>query len=121
MKGLKGEVYMNNSNQLNSFELILHAGNAKSSAIEAINAANNENYELVESKLNEAGDELTMAHQMQTDLLMKMMKGEEVPVDILMVHAQDHLSNAILMNELAKQFIEMKKEIQELRKQLNEK
>ena len=71
--------------------------------------------ERAEKKLQEASEELTIAHQMQTDLLTKMSRGEEVKVDILMVHAQDHLSSAILVNDLAKQLIAMEKEIQELK------
>jgi len=83
--------------------------------MEAIRAANQKDYELAEKKLQEASEELTIAHQMQTDLLTKMSRGEEVKVDILMVHAQDHLSSAILVNDLAKQLIAMEKEIQELK------
>lgn len=106
---------MEDEKQVESFTLILHSGNAKSSAMEAIRAANQKDYELAEKKLQEASEELTIAHQMQTNLLTKMSRGEEVKVDILMVHAQDHLSSAILVNDLAKQLIAMEKEIQELK------
>lgn len=112
---------MEENSQITAFTLILHAGNSKSSCMEALTACDEQDFDLVEKKLKEASEELTEAHQLQTDLLTKMTRGENVPVDILMVHAQDHLSNAILIHDLAKQLISMKKEIQELRKTINEK
>ncbi len=108
-----------NSSEVQSFTLILHAGNAKSSAMEGIFAANKGDFEKAEDKLTEAGQELTQAHQMQTDLLVKMSRGEEVPVDILMVHAQDHLNAATIISEMAKQLIRMEREIQELQAKVN--
>ena len=94
-----------------SFTLILHAGNAKSSFMEAVNFANNGEFEKAKEKIEEGEAELNEAHQMQTDLLVKMAKGDVVPVDILMVHAQDHLNSAILMKDFANQIILMQKEI----------
>lgn len=111
---------MEENRQVEAFSLILHAGNAKSSTMEAIEYANKGEDELIEKKLQEASEELSKAHQMQTDLLTKMANGEEVVVDILMVHAQDHLSNAILINDLARQLITMEKEIRELKAKLHE-
>ena len=85
-----------------SFTLILHAGNAKSSFMEAVNFANKGEFDKAEDKMKEAEVELNEAHQMQTDLLM--------------VHAQDHLNNAIMMKDLARQIIYMQKEIYDLKK-----
>ena len=111
---------MEDNMQVDALTLILHAGNAKSSIMEAIEFSNEGNDEMVDEKLKEANEELSLAHQMQTDLLTKMANGEDVPVDILMVHAQDHLSNAILINDLAKQLIYMQKEIRELKGKIHE-
>lgn len=108
-----------NSSEVQSFTLILHAGNAKSSAMEGVLAANNGDFQKAEDKLAEASQELKQAHQMQTDLLVRMSRGEEVPVDILMVHAQDHLNAATIISEMAKQLIRMEKEIQELQAKIN--
>lgn len=99
-----------------SFTLILHAGNAKSSFMEAINYANKGEFDKAEDKMKEAEVELNEAHQMQTDLLVKMANGEACYTDLLMVHAQDHLNNAILMKDLARQIIYMQKEIYDLKK-----
>ena len=102
-----------------SFTLILHAGNAKSSFMEAIQYANNGDFAKADEKTAEANNELNSAHQMQTNLLVKMANGENVNTNILMVHAQDHLNSAIILKDLSKQIIFMQKEILELKENIN--
>lgn len=105
----------NKTNEELSFELIWHAGNSKSCSMEAINAIDNGDEELVNNKLKEAREELNEAHQIQTLMLQDFSKGKEFIVDILMVHAQDHLNGAMLTYDFAKQIISLKKEIKVLR------
>lgn len=102
-----------------SFTLILHAGNAKSSFMEAIQCANNGDFAKADEKMIEANNELNSAHQMQTELLVKMANGEDINANILMVHAQDHLNSAIILKDLSKQIIFMQKEILELKENIN--
>ena len=101
-----------------SFELIWHAGNSKSCSMEALAAANANDYKMVEVKLNEADDELKTAHQIQTKMLHGFANGQRVDVNVLMVHAQDHLNGAMLTNDFVKQMIIMTKEIQELKEKI---
>lgn len=101
----------NKTNEELSFELIWHAGNAKSCAMEAIKAIDSNDSTTCENKLKEAGEELKEAHQIQTNMLQDFSRGKEFKVDILMVHAQDHLNGAMLTLDFAKQIIELKKEI----------
>ncbi|MBQ6477737.1 MAG: PTS lactose/cellobiose transporter subunit IIA [Erysipelotrichaceae bacterium] len=105
--------------QVQSFTLILHAGNSKSSAMEAIAAANAGDFQKAEDKLKEADEELTVAHQTQTDLLVRMSRGESIPVDVLMVHAQDHLNAASIISTMAKQLTAVQKELAELKEKIN--
>lgn len=107
---------MEEINQETAFMLILHAGNAKSSYMEAISFANKGQFDKANDKIAEGEEELNKAHGMQTDLLVKMASGNNVDVDILMVHAQDHLNSAIIMKDLAKQIIFMQEEIMELKR-----
>lgn len=99
-----------------SFELISHAGNSKSCSMEAMTACDNGDYELADLKMKEAGDELREAHQIQTDLLRDFARGEKLEVDVLLVHAQDHLTGAILTFDFAKKLIGLTKRIQTLEK-----
>lgn len=98
-------------NEQMSFQLILHAGNAKSYAMEAINNAKNNDFDKAYEKLDEAVKELTIAHKSQYDLLSSFSSGHKVDVDILMVHAQDHVSGAALLIEMAKEIVDLNKRI----------
>jgi len=101
-----------------SMQIIWHAGNSKSCSMEALAASKSGNRELCQEKMNEARKELQEAHQVQTDLLHDFANGERLPVDILMVHAQDHLNGAMLTNDFCRQMIEMNEEIQALTQKL---
>lgn len=89
------------------FQIILHGGNGKSSAMEAIAAAKRGDFTEAREKLNEAGEELNQAHSIQTYLIQSEVRGERNDVSLLMVHAQDHLMNAITLKDLASEFVDM--------------
>lgn len=92
-----------------SFELILHAGNSKSHSMEAVKESREYNFQLAEDYMKKAKEELTLAHKIQTDLIQKEARGDKIYIDILMIHAQDHLSNALLMRELAEEIMRIYK------------
>ena len=87
--------------------LIMYGGDAKSNAIEAIQAAKNGEFELANTKILDAESSLSKAHNSQTELLSEEAQGNETIVSLLMVHGQDHLMNAITFTDLAKEFINM--------------
>ncbi|QDO91006.1 PTS lactose/cellobiose transporter subunit IIA [Dolosigranulum pigrum] len=91
--------------------LITYGGNAKSSAMEAIYAAKESNFELAEKKLEEASESLKKAHNSQTALLTQEASGDSVELNLLMVHAQDHLMNAITFKDLATELIDVYKQL----------
>ena len=90
-------------------EIIIHGGNAKSCGMEAIQAAKEGDFEEADRKMEDANDALDNAHNAQTGLLTKEASGEDVEVTLLMVHAQDHLMNAITFCDLANEFVELYK------------
>lgn len=90
-----------------SFHIILHAGNARSSAMEALQAAKKKQFDQAELKMKEAESEVHQAHRYQTKLLQKEASGEGQSPTILLVHAQDHLMNAMTVKELAQEIIEL--------------
>ena len=59
------------------------------------------NYEEAEQLLDEVNQEITLAHQSQTDLLQKYASGESINMEIIMVHAQDHLMTTMTLKEVA--------------------
>ncbi|MGI8387513.1 PTS lactose/cellobiose transporter subunit IIA [Robertmurraya sp. P23] len=89
------------------FQIILHGGNGKSCSMEAIAAAKRGDFTEARAKLQEAADALNEAHHVQTSLIQGEIRGEKVEISLLMVHAQDHLMNAITMKDLATEFVEL--------------
>lgn len=104
------------SSEMVSFGIIANAGDARSFAFQALNAATNGNFEEADELMKKSEDASVLAHQAQTDLLFKEVNGNPVPVNVLLVHSQDHLMTSMLAQELIKEMIEMKKEIYELKK-----
>ena len=82
--------------------LIMYGGEAKSSAVEAIRAAKAGDFEKACERIEAASKSIIEAHHSQTELLTKAANGEDVPVSIYMVHAQDHLMTGIAFVDLAK-------------------
>ena len=66
-------------------------------------------YEEAEAKLQEANDALVEAHNAQTDLLHQYANGEDINMEIIMVHAQDHLMTSTTLREMAVERLEMYK------------
>ncbi|AWX58848.1 MULTISPECIES: PTS lactose/cellobiose transporter subunit IIA [Brevibacillus] len=95
------------------FQLILHGGNARSLAMEAIALAKNRDMSGAEDALKRAGEELGRAHQNQTALIQKEIAGEKTEISMLLIHAQDHLMNAITVKDLATEFVELYSQIHE--------
>ncbi|KYH28323.1 MULTISPECIES: PTS lactose/cellobiose transporter subunit IIA [Clostridium] len=94
-----------------AFELILFSGNGRSSAMEAIQEAKQGNFERAEELLKQATEELGKAHNFQTQLIQAEADGKSNPVNILLVHAQDHLMTAMTVRDLAAEIVELYKKL----------
>lgn len=91
--------------------IIVEGGNARSLAMEAIQAAKQGNMEQAEQRLRDCNDALDEAHRVQTDLIQTEIQGEHVQVMLLMVHAQDHLMDAMVIRDMAAEFVELYKKV----------
>lgn len=91
-------------------QLISQGGSARSESIAAIRKARSQDYQASEELLKKAHDDLLAAHNLQTKLLQKEINGSAERPSLLMVHAQDHLMNAMTVNDLAKELITILKE-----------
>lgn len=98
-----------NGPEMISFGIIAHAGDARSFAFGALEAAKAGNFEEAEELLKQSNAAAVEAHHMQTELLVKEANGEKTPVDVLLVHAQDHLMTSMLAVELIKELITLYK------------
>lgn len=98
---------MNPEDYESAFKLIAVAGNAKSSSMMAIREARAGNVEEAKKLLQEADKDLHEAHGSQTKMLTQEARGNAVPINIILVHAQDHLTGAMIIRDLAEEFIEI--------------
>lgn len=88
-------------------ELIVNSGNARSRAMEAIEAAKNGNVVKAKEKIKESEEDLGKAHNVQTTLIQNEANGNKAEVSLLLIHAQDHLMNAMTIKDMAKEFVDM--------------
>ena len=95
-------------------ELIMYGGEAKSSAMEAIEAAKAGSFKLADEKIKAADEALIKAHHSQTGLLTEEAQGNHIKVSLLMVHSQDHLMTGIAFTHLAKEIINIYEHLQEI-------
>ncbi|MBM7601269.1 PTS system cellobiose-specific IIA component [Virgibacillus halotolerans] len=100
--------------QMLSFNIILHAGNARSCAMEAIGFAKAYEFTAARGKIAEADKSFTEAHHVQTKLLQDEANGKKSEVTVILVHAQDHLMTAMTVKELASEMIDMYERMEKL-------
>lgn len=91
--------------------LIMYGGDAKSNAMEAIQAAKDYDFELADERLVDAENSLVKAHQAQTAMLTREAQGEKMDITLLTIHSQDHLMTSIAFTDLAKEVVEIHRRI----------
>ena len=64
-----------------------------------------------DESLQTAKETVNEAHHAQTELIQAEIRGEKAPLNLLMVHAQDHLMTALVVIDLAQEFIDLYKKI----------
>ena len=85
-----------------AFTIIAHAGEAKSLAYSALREAEKNNFEKAETEINQS-------HQSQTDLLTSEANGEKTPINVLLIHSQDHLMTSMLAIDFIQELIKIYK------------
>lgn len=100
-----------NDLELVAFEIISNVGMGKSLAIEAIREARKENYEVADSKIEEAKEFLLQGHHAHANLIQKEANGEKVEFSLIIMHAEDQLISAETIKDLAIEIIEMHKDL----------
>jgi len=88
-------------------EIISLSGNVKKKFLKAVKYAKNDEAEKAEKIYQEADDQLINAHLKQTELIKKEANGEKIESSLMLTHAQDHLMTAILLRDMAKEFMDL--------------
>jgi len=97
--------------QAAAFRIILSSGEGRALTQESFGLMRQGEFEAAEKKLDAANETFVQAHQAQTDFIQAFASGEEITMDILMVHAQDHLMTGMAMREVAIEMMELYKRI----------
>lgn len=79
--------------------------------MEAIQCAKERNFKEAEMLISEAEKEINKAHKFQTELLQDEANGESSELNLLLIHSQDHLMNAITVKDLANEMVDLYKEM----------
>ncbi|WP_300258772.1 PTS lactose/cellobiose transporter subunit IIA [Clostridium sp.] len=105
----------NKSIEQYAFELIAYAGDARSSAFNALYAAKKGKFDEAKLLLEKCKESTIMAHKIQTEILTSEAGGSKFDINVLFVHAQDHLMTSMLAKELIEDMIDIRKELDKLK------
>ncbi|QOL15560.1 PTS lactose/cellobiose transporter subunit IIA [Dickeya dianthicola] len=93
-------------------ELIINAGEARSCAMQALRAAKQGDWAEVDAQLAESSAASKRAHGVQT-MLIGMDEGcGKIPVNLIIVHAQDHIMTSMLAREIIEELINIHRQLQ---------
>jgi len=92
-----------------AFDLIMKAGDAKSKSLMAIDAAREFDFEQADTYLEEAETQMRLAHRALIELIQQEAQGDPIEVNIILVHAQDHMTMAIMAKDNAIEFVHLYK------------
>ncbi len=93
-------------------ELVVNAGDGRSLAIQAIREARAGKFQEAQQLIDQCQEALIRCHESQTELIQSELQGNPIPMSLLMVHAQDHIMNAMTVKDLAAEIVAMRKEQQ---------
>lgn len=88
-----------------AFEIIGYAGEAFDHFNTAVTHAESGKFDEISTYMEKGSAALANAHKTQMELIVEEARGNDVPYSLTMVHAQDHLMNAVLFESVAKHMI----------------
>jgi cellobiose PTS system EIIA component len=88
-----------------AFEIISQAGDSFSHTMVALELSREHKFKEAEQEFLLADTSLTEAHKTHSQLLFDFANGKITTPNILLVHAQDHLTKAEVMLELGKRIV----------------
>ncbi|MFD1804397.1 PTS lactose/cellobiose transporter subunit IIA [Mixta tenebrionis] len=88
-------------------ELLVHAGSARSHALSALRQARAGDFAAAEQAQQAARAAVSEAHRIQTTLIGMDEGSGKLTMTLILAHAQDHLMNAMLIQDLSADLIEL--------------
>lgn len=90
-----------------AMQIILHAGNARNLAKDALAAAKKGGIEAAQELMGKADAEILEAHKAQTTTVQEAMAGKECPYSVLFSHAQDTLMTIMSELNLSRELVDV--------------
>ncbi len=87
--------------------IINYSGEARSLCMEGISYAKKGNLKEARANIEKANGKIACAHKSQTKLIQLEAQGGKQEFSLLLVHAQDHLMNAITIRDMAREFVDL--------------
>lgn len=102
---------MNEELELKVVQIITFVGSARSSYIEAIQAAKKGNFEEAEALMQSGQADFLEGHHAHAELLTMEADGNPISFSMLLLHAEDQLMSAEGFKMIAEEFIDVYKKI----------
>jgi cellobiose-specific phosphotransferase system component IIA len=90
-----------------SFTIIAQAGAAKSTFLDALEAAKQADLSKAQALLTEGDQLLRTAHQAHMEVITQEANGNTPPFSLLLVHAEDQINTAEIIRILVSELIEL--------------
>ena len=90
-----------------SMSIILHSGDAREKCMEALDAVADDDFEKAKKLMDEAQNEIILAHKIHTELLQLSMTKEQEEYSVLFAHAQDTLMTVNSEMNIARKLIDI--------------
>ncbi|AWI40067.1 PTS lactose/cellobiose transporter subunit IIA [Lactiplantibacillus plantarum] len=94
--------------------LIAYSGEGRTLAFNALDAMHRDAFSESKMLLKKSSEALGKAHDVQTQLLVAEANGQQVFIDTLLIHAQDHFMTSLLANELIAEMLKMSQKFERM-------
>ena len=101
-----------------SFQAIALAGSSKAESMSAVDAASDGRFSEAQASLMQADAYLAQAHKTQSEMIEDEIRGVPTEVDVMLIHAQDHLAMAQSARDTAAVVVGLYQRLFELRHEL---
>ncbi|MFD1064960.1 PTS lactose/cellobiose transporter subunit IIA [Oceanobacillus locisalsi] len=87
--------------------LITEASQAKTLAYQALGQAKEKDIQGYEKGISDAKKHLIAAHKKQTELLQLNRREQQIDINVYIIHAMDHVTNAQMICDMAQELAEL--------------
>ncbi len=94
-----------------AMEIIIHSGNSRSEAFQALKLAKEGKFEEALERLEISKEEALKAHGVQTNMIQEESRGNKAEINLLLIHAQDHLMTSMLAKDLIEEMIQLHQKV----------